>query len=46
VSAPGGSSQGEGGGTVVVNFNSPMAEPLIGRDLMRAQRAAEQRFGT
>ena len=46
VSAPGGSSQGEGGGTVVVNFNSPMAEPLIGRDLMRAQRASEQRFGT
>ena len=43
--APGGGSGGSGGGTVVVNFNAPTAQPLIGRDLLRAEATARQRFG-
>jgi hypothetical protein len=36
---------GGGDGTYVINFNSPTAEPLIGRQQERARRAAERRFG-
>ena len=37
---------GGGGGTVVINFNSPTSEAQIGRQQVRAERAANRRFGT
>ena len=43
--APGGAQGTNTGGTVVVNFNAPTSEPLLGRDFIRAQRLAQRRFG-
>jgi len=42
--AGGGGGGGGGSGTVVINYNSPVAEADIGRQQARARRSAQNRF--
>lgn len=43
----GGGTQNDGnGGPVIINYNAPTAEALIGRDAARAERAYQSRFGS